>query len=152
MLRAYVIDSRDSWEKHLLLVEFDYNNRYHSIISIAPYEELCGRPCKTPVCWAELEDSLLLGLDLVRETTEKVAMIRDSIRIVQSRQKSCADKRRRPLEFIVGDLVMLKVSPLKGVGRFGKKGKLSRRYIRQFRVIKTNSVISYRLEFPDLMS
>ena len=115
MLRACVLDFQGSWEDHLPLVEFAYNNNYHSTIGMTPYEALYGRPCKSPICWAEPEDSLLLGPDFIRETTEMVTMIRDRILVAQSRQKSYSDKRRIPLEFEVGDLVMLKVSPMKGV-------------------------------------
>jgi len=115
---------------------------------MTPYEALYGRPCKSPICWAEPEDSLLLGPDLIRETTEKVAMIRDHILIAQSMQKSYADRRRRPLEFEVGDLVMLKVLPMKGVRRFGKRGKLAPRYIGPFRVISRIGDVSYRLDLP----
>src|ERR1700731_3882182 len=107
MLRACVIDFQGSWEEHLPLVEFTYNNSYQSTIGMAPYEVLYGRPCKSPICWAEPEDILLLGPDIIREMKEKVAMIRDRILTTQSRQKSYADKRRRPLEFEVGNLVML---------------------------------------------
>ena len=115
MLRACVIDFQGSWEDHIPLVEFAYNNSYQATIGMAPYEALYGRPCRSPICWAEPEDSLMLGPELVRQTTEKVALIRERILAAQSRQKSYADKRRRPLEFQVGDLVMLKVSPMKGV-------------------------------------
>lgn len=133
------------------LVEFAYNNSYHSTIGMAPYEALYGRPCRTPVCWAEPEDSLLLGPELVRETTEKVVMIRDRVRTAQSRQKSYADKRRRPLEFEVGDLVMLKVSPMKGVRRFGKRGKLAPRFVRPFSITERIGAVSYRLALPESM-
>jgi len=92
---------------------------------------LYGRPYKSLVCWAEPEDSLL---DLVRKTTEKIAVIQDHILAVQSRQKSYVNKRRRPLEFKVGDFAMLKVSPMKGVKCFEKKGKLAPRYIRPFMI------------------
>ena len=85
MLRACVIDFQGSWEEHLPLVEFAYNNSYHSTIGMAPYEALYGRPCRSLLCWAELEDSLLLGPELVRETTEKVTVIRDRILAAQSR-------------------------------------------------------------------
>ena len=107
------------------LIEFAYNNSYQATIDMAPYEALYGRPCRSPIYWAEPEDRLLLGPELIRETTEKVALIRDRIRAAQNRQKSYVDRRRRPLEFMVGDFVLLKVSPMKGVRRFGRKGKLT---------------------------
>jgi len=99
MLRARVLDFQGSCEDHLPLVEFACNNSYYFTIGMTPYEALYGRPCKSPICWAESEDSLLLGSDLVRETTKKVAMIRDRILAAHSRQKSFVDKKRIPLEF-----------------------------------------------------
>jgi transposase InsO family protein len=148
MLRACVLDFQGSWVEHLPLVEFAYNNSYQATIGMAPYEALYGRPCRTPLCWAEPEDSLLLGPDIVRETTDKVALIRGRILAAQSRQKSYADQRRRPLEFQVGDFVMLKVSPMKGVRRFGRKGKLAPRYVGPFRISERIGAVSYRLELP----
>lgn len=91
MLRACVIDFQGSWEGHLPLIEFAYNNSYHSTIGMAPYEALYGRPCRSPICWAESEDALLLGPYLVRETAEVVSIIRDRILAAQSRQKSYAN-------------------------------------------------------------
>ena len=132
MLRACVLDFQGRWEDHLPPVEFANNNNYHSTIGMAPYEALYERLCKSPICWAEPENDLLLGPDMIRETTEKISMIRDRILAAQSKHKSYANKRRRPLEFEVGDLVMLKISPMKGVGRFGKKGKLASKYIGPF--------------------
>ncbi|XP_062014311.1 uncharacterized protein LOC133730808 [Rosa rugosa] len=98
---------------------------------MAPYEALYGRPCRTPICWTEVGEKGLFGPALVLETTEKITTIRDRIQIAQSRQKSYADLKRRPVEFETGDYVFLKVSPMKGVVRFGKKGKLApRKYVR----------------------
>ena len=100
---------------------------------------------------AEPEDNLLWGPDLVREKTEKVVVIRDHILAVQSRQKCYTDKRRRLIEFEVGDFVMLKVSPMKGVKHFGKKGKLAPRYIEPFKIIERVKAVSYRLELPNTL-
>ena len=91
---------------------------------MAPFEALYGRPCRSLVCWAEVGDAPLLGLKIVRETTEKVALIQKRLATAQSRQKSYADKGRRPLSFEVGDHVFLKISPKRGLMRFGKSGKL----------------------------
>jgi hypothetical protein len=93
-----------------------------------------------------------LGPDLIRETTEKVALIRERILAAQSRQKSFADRRRRPLVFEVGDLVMLKVSPIKGVKRFGKKGKLAPRYVGPVRIIGRVGEVSYQVELPESLA
>nr|GFC48909.1 putative reverse transcriptase domain-containing protein [Tanacetum cinerariifolium] len=124
-LRACVIDFGSSWDKHLPLVEFSYNNSYHASIKAAPFEALYGRKCRSPICWSEVGESQLTGLKLVRETTEKIVQIKNRLLTARGRQKSYADLKRRLTEFEVGDKVMLKVSPWRGVIRFGKRGKLS---------------------------
>ncbi|GJY89495.1 putative reverse transcriptase domain-containing protein [Tanacetum coccineum] len=121
MLRACVIDFGKDWVKHLPLAEFSYNNSYHASIKAAPYEALYGRKCRSPVCWAEVEEAQLTGLELIQETTEKIVLIKQRIQAAQDRQKSYANLKQKPMEFEVGDRVMLKVSPWKGVVRFGKR-------------------------------
>ena len=146
-----MLDFGGSWEVHLPLAEFAYNNSYQASIGMAPFEALYGRPCRSPVCWAEVGDKNLLGPDLVQETTEKVAVIRERLRTAQSRQKSYADRRRRPLEFEVGDYVFLRVSPKKGLIRFrkaGSSGKLAPRFIGPFEIIGRVGAVSYRLALP----
>ena len=130
MLRACVLDHKGSWEEHFPLVEFAYNNRYQASIQMALYEALYGRPCRSPLCWTEVGESSITGPDFIRDTSEKVSLIRQHLLTAQSRQKSYADVRRRPLEFEIGDHVFLKVMPKRGVVRFGKSGKLSPRFIR----------------------
>ncbi|GJZ87014.1 putative reverse transcriptase domain-containing protein [Tanacetum coccineum] len=110
MLRACVIDFGGSWNIHLSLAEFSYNNSYHSSIRCAPFEALYGRKCRSPVLWAEIGDSRLIGPEMVQEMTDKVVVIRDRLKAARDRQKSYADNRRKPLEFQVSDHVMLKVS------------------------------------------
>ncbi|GJY63489.1 putative reverse transcriptase domain-containing protein [Tanacetum coccineum] len=127
MLRACVIDFGGSWDVHLPLAEFSYNNSYHSSIRCAPFEALYGRKCRSPVLWAEIGET-------------------------RDRQKSYADNRRKPLEFEVGDRVMLKVSPWKGVVRFGKKGKLAPRYVGPFEILERIGPVAYRLRLPDELS
>ena len=127
---------KGSWEEHLPLVEFAYNNSYQASIQRAPYEALYGSPCRSPLCWTEVRESSITGPDLIRDTSEKVSLIRQRLLTAQSRQKSYADVRHRPLEFEVGDHVFLKVMPKRGVrpekiqilgkrvnGHFGKNMK-----------------------------
>ena len=102
---------------------------------MAPFEALYGRKCRSPIGWFEVGDKVLLGPDLVNDATEKVKLIRERLTTAQSRQKSYADVRRKELEFDVGDYVFLKVSPMKGVMRFGKKGKLSPRFIGPYPIV-----------------
>ncbi|GKB88184.1 putative reverse transcriptase domain-containing protein [Tanacetum coccineum] len=125
MLRACVLDFGKGWDRHLPLVEFSYNN---------------------------IGDSQLTGLEIIHKTTEKIVQIKSRIQAARDRQKSYADVRRKPLEFQVGDKVMLKVSPWKGVIRFGKRGKLNTRYIGPFKIIAKIGTVSYRLELPEKLS
>nr|GEV20871.1 putative reverse transcriptase domain-containing protein [Tanacetum cinerariifolium] len=114
----------------------------------APYEALYGRKCRSPMCWAEVGEAQQTGPELIQETTEKIVLIKQRIQAAQDRQKSCADLKRKPMEFEVGDRVMLKVSPWKGVVRFGKRGKLNPRYVRPFKVLAKVGKVAYRLELP----
>ncbi|GJZ54481.1 putative reverse transcriptase domain-containing protein [Tanacetum coccineum] len=152
MLRACVMDFGGSWDTHLPLVEFSYNNSYHKSIKCAPFEALYGRKCRSPVIWAEVGESQLIGPEIVQETTEKVVQIKERLKTARSRQKSYADKRRKPLEFKVGDRVLLKVSPWKGVVRFGKKGKLAPRYVGPFEIVECVGPVAYRLRLPQELS
>ncbi|GJU27026.1 putative reverse transcriptase domain-containing protein [Tanacetum coccineum] len=149
MLRACVLDFRGSWDVQLLLVEFSYNNSYHSSVRCAPFEALYGRKCRSLIMWAEVGEGQLIGSELVQETTEKISQIKDRLKVARDRQKSYADKRRKPLEFSVGDYVFLKVSPCKGVVRFGKKGKLAPRFVGPFEIIKKVGSVAYRLDLPE---
>ncbi|KAI3775001.1 hypothetical protein L1987_49569 [Smallanthus sonchifolius] len=152
MLRACVIDFGNTWESHLPLVEFSYNNSYHTSIKAAPFEALYGRKCRSPICWAEVGDSQLTGPELVLETSEKIVQIRNRTAAARDRQKSYANKRRKPLEFQVGDKILLKVSPWKGVTRFGKRGKLNPRYVGPFKILKRIGPVAYQLNLPEGLS
>ena len=115
MLRTCVISSKGSWEKWLPLTEFSYNNSYQESIKMAPFEALYGQKCRTPLNWVEPRKRRYYSTDFVKKAKEQVCIIQQHIEAAQARQKSYADKRRRPLTFEVGDYVYLKVSPIKGV-------------------------------------
>ncbi|GJT54347.1 putative reverse transcriptase domain-containing protein, partial [Tanacetum coccineum] len=152
MLRACVIDFGNGWVKHLPLVEFSYNNSYHASIKAAPFEALYGRKCRSPVCWAEVGEVQLTGPEIVQETTEKIIQVKQRMQAARDRQKSYADLKRKPMDFEVEDKVMLKVSPWKGVVRFGKRGKLNPRFVGPFKVIKRVGDVAYKLELPEELS
>ncbi|XP_043811844.1 uncharacterized protein LOC122723519 [Manihot esculenta] len=148
MLRSCVIEFEGSWERYLPLIEFAYNNSYQASIKMAPYEALYGRKCRTPLCWTELSEAKLIGPDLVRETEEKVRTIKKRLKAASDRQKSYADLKRKDIAYEVGDKVFLKVSPWKRVLRFGKKGKLSPRFIGPYEITERVGLIAYRLALP----
>ncbi|KAA3460485.1 DNA/RNA polymerases superfamily protein [Gossypium australe] len=152
MLRGCVLDFRGSWEEFLPLAEFAYNNSYQASIKMAPYEALYGRKYRSPTCWTELGERQLLGPELVAETEDKVKLIQARLKEASDRQKSYADLKRRDVEFAVGDRVFLKVSPWKKVLRFGKKGKLSPRFIGPYKVLRRVGPVAYQLELPAELS
>ncbi|GJV70302.1 putative reverse transcriptase domain-containing protein [Tanacetum coccineum] len=152
MMRACEIDFGKGWDWHLLLVEFSCNNIYHTSIKAAPFEALYGRKCRSPVCWAEAEDAQLTGPEIFRETTKNIFQIKQRIQAARDRQKIFAEKNCKPLEFQVGDMVMLKVFPWKGLIRFGKRGKLNPHYIRPFKVLAKVGTVTYRLELLEQLS
>ncbi|GKB27971.1 putative reverse transcriptase domain-containing protein [Tanacetum coccineum] len=115
MLRACAIDFGKGWVNHFPLVEFSYNNSYHASIKAAPFEALYGRKCCSPVCWAEVGQVQLTGPEIVQETIEKIIQIKQRMQVACDRRKSYADLKCKPMEFQVGDKVMIKVSPWKGV-------------------------------------
>nr|GFB78893.1 putative reverse transcriptase domain, ribonuclease H-like domain, aspartic peptidase domain protein [Tanacetum cinerariifolium] len=141
MLRACAIDFGKGWVNHLPLVVFSYNNSYYATIKAAPFEALYGRKCPQ-----------ILGPELIQETTEKLFQIKERMQAARDRQKSYADLKRKPMEFQVGDKVMLKVSPWKGVVHFGKRGKLNPRYVGPFKVLERIGDVAYKLDLPEELS
>ena len=145
MLRACFLNLKGNWEERFPLVEFAFNNSYQASIHMAPFEALYGRPCRSPVCWTEVGERTTTSPDLVRDTSKKVELIRKRLLMAQSHYKSYADRRRRPLKSKVGDHVFLKVMPKRVVVKFGKRGKLSPRFIKPFELLKKVGTIAYRL-------
>jgi hypothetical protein len=119
---------------------------------MAPYEALYGRQCRTPLNWSEPGERNFFRPDMVKETGEKVQRIIHNLKKAQARQKSYADTHRIPLYFPVGDYVYLKVSPMKGISRFGVKGKLAPRYIVPFPILERYGIVAYRLQLPKTLS
>ncbi|GJX08439.1 putative reverse transcriptase domain-containing protein [Tanacetum coccineum] len=149
MLRACVLDFRGSWDVHLPLVEFSYKNSYNSSVRCAPFEALYGKKCRSPIMWPKVGKGQLIGPELVQETTDKISQIKDRLKAARDRQRSYADKRRKPLKFSVGDYVLLKMSPWKGVVCFEKKGKLTPRFVGPFEIVEKVGHVAYRLDFPE---
>ena len=147
-----MISFAKTWDECLPLAEFSYNNSYQKSLQMAPFEALYGRKCRSPLNWSEPGERVTFGPDLVTEAEEKVRVIQNHLKTAQSRQKSYSDKRRRPLEFEVGSWVYLRVSPMKGVHRFGVKGKLAPRYIGPFRILQQCGPVAYQLELPPHLS
>ncbi|KAJ0810336.1 putative nucleotidyltransferase, Ribonuclease H [Helianthus annuus] len=152
MLRSCVIDFGGNWDSYLPLAEFSYNNSYHTSIQMAPFEALYGRKCRSPISWHEIGQAQITGPELIQEATDKILQVRDNLLKARNRQKSYADKGRKPMEFETGDNVLLKVSPWKGVVRFGKKGKLAPRYVGPFKILERIGKVAYRLDLPEGLS
>ncbi|GJX43882.1 hypothetical protein Tco_0260558 [Tanacetum coccineum] len=121
-------------------------------IKAAPFEALHGRKCRSPACWAEVRDAQLTGPEIIHETMKKIIQIKRRIQAARDREKSYADRRCKPLEFEVGDKVMLKVSPWRGVIRFSKRGKLNPHYIGPFKILAKMGTVAYRLELLEQLS
>ncbi|KAL4273113.1 hypothetical protein GQ457_13G015450 [Hibiscus cannabinus] len=148
MLRACIIDFGRNWEENIPLVEFAYNNSYQTSIQIAPFEALYGRRCRTPICWSELGENKVLGPQMIQDTEKQVKIIHDRLKQALDRQKAYSNTKRQDVRYEVGDKVFLKISPWKKVLQFGKKGKLSPRYIGPFEVLEKVGPVAYRLALP----
>jgi len=148
LLRTCVLDHLGTWSEVLPLVEFTYNNTYHSSIGMAPYEALYGRRCRTPLCWQQDGEAVVLGPEFLQQTTKKVRVIQERMRATQSRQKSYVDKRRRPLEFDAGDHIFLRVTPTTGIGRALKSRKLNPRFIGPYQITRRIGPVAYEIALP----
>jgi hypothetical protein len=143
MLRACSLKHGGSWDKSLPYAEFSYNNSYQAGLKMAPFEALYGRKCRTPLYWNQTGESQVFGPEILQEAEKQVQIIKENLKMAQSRQKSYADNRRRDLVFEVEDYVYLKVSPMRGMRRFKVKGELSPHYIRPFPVLERKGEVAY---------
>jgi hypothetical protein len=152
MLRACTLKYGKSWIKSLPYAEFLYNNNYQTSIKMAPFEALYERQCRTLLFWSQTRESQVFRSEVLKDAERQVQMIRENLKIAQSRQKSYVDKKRRYLSFEVGDFVYLKVSPMRGTRRFKVKGKLAPRYVGPFQILDHKGEVAYQLELPPQLS
>ena len=151
LLKECVLEDRGSWDAYVPLIEFTYNNNFHSSIGMAPFEVLYGRRCRTPLCWYESGESAMLGPEIVSQTTKNVKMIRKGMKASQSRQKRYHDKRRKSLEFQEGYHVFLRITPVTGVGRVLKSKKLTPHFIGPYQITKKVGEVAYQVtQLPSL--
>jgi hypothetical protein len=148
MLRAFVLEHQGSWDQNLPWAEFSYNNSYQESLKMAPFEVLYRRRCRTPLNWIDPGEKVTFGLDLVKEAEATLRRIQDYLKATKLRQETYANKRSRPLEFEDGNHVYLRVSPMKGVKRFGVKGKLAPHYIEPFPILEKCGSVAYKLDLP----
>jgi hypothetical protein len=152
MFRACPLQDQSGWDKRLPYAEFSYNNNYQASLKMSPFQALYGRSCRTLLQWDQPREKQVFGPDILLEAKENIKMVRENIKIVQSRQLSYVDTRRRELSFEVGDFIYLKVSPIRGVRRFGVKGKLAPRYIGPYQILARCGEVAYQLSLPENLS
>jgi hypothetical protein len=152
MLRTCALQYGRSWDKNLSYAEFSNNNRYQESLKMAPFEILYGHRCRTPLFWSEAGERKVFGPSILQEAEKQVRMVRENLRVAQSRQKSYVDHRRRELSFEVGDFVYLKVSPMRGLCCFMVRGKLALRFIGPFKILEKRGEVAYQLELSSQLS
>jgi hypothetical protein len=152
MLRACALQDQSRWDKRLPYAEFSYNNSYQAGLKMSPFQLHYGRSCRTPLQWDQPGEKQVLGPDILLEAEANIKMVWENLRIVQSMQQSYADTRRRELSFEVGDFVYLKVSSIRGVRRFGVKGKLAPRYVGPYQILARRGEVAYQLSLPEGLS
>jgi hypothetical protein len=119
---------------------------------MSPFQALYGRSCRTPLQWDQPGQKQVFGPDILLEAEENIKVVRENLKIVQSRQRSYVDTRRRDMSFEVGDFVYLKVSPISGVRRFGVRGKLAPHYIGPYQILARHGEVAYQLSLPENLS
>jgi hypothetical protein len=142
------MEYQGSWDKNQPWVEFSYNNSYQESLKMAPFVVLYGRRCRTPLNWIEPGEKVIFGPDIVKEAEMTVHRVQENLKAGKSCQETYANKRRRPLVFEVGDHVYLRVLPMKGLKRFGVKGRLAPRYLRPFPILEMCGTVAYKLDLP----
>jgi len=148
LLRTCILYHLGAWDEVLPLIEFTYNNSFYVSIGMAPYEALYGRKCRTPLCWYQDGEAVLVGLELLEKTTENVRLVRNRMQASQSRQKAYTDRRRRPLEFEARDHVFLRVTQTTGVGRALCSRKLSPKFLSPYQISRRIGPVAYEIALP----
>jgi len=148
LLRICVLDHLGNWDEILTLVEFTYNNNYQASIEMTPFKTLYGRKCKTPLCWFQDGENVVIGPTLIQQTNEKVKTIQKRLKTSLERQKSYANQRRRPLEFSVGEHVFFRVTLFTGVGRAIKSKKLTLKFIGPYQILRIIGPMAYEIALP----
>jgi hypothetical protein len=152
MLRACALQDKIGWDRRLPYAEFSYNNSYHTSLKMSPFQALYGRNCITPLHWDQPRERQVFSPEILLEAEENIRMVRENLKVAQSRKQSYADTRRRDPSFKVGDYVYLKVSHIRGTKRFGVKGKLAPRYIGPYQIQARHGEVAYQLSLPETLS
>jgi hypothetical protein len=152
MLRTCALQDKLGWDKRLSYAEFSYNNSYQASLKTSPFQAFYGRNYRTLLHWDQPGERQVFGPDILLEAEDNIRMVWENMKIAQSRQRSYADTRRRELSFEVEDYVYLKVSPIRGIKRFGVKGKLAPRYIEPYQIQARHGEVAYQLSLPESLS
>ncbi|WVZ76066.1 hypothetical protein U9M48_024068, partial [Paspalum notatum var. saurae] len=149
----WVVMDRLTKVAHFIPVNTTYSGAsYQASLKKSPFEALYGRRCRTPLFWNQKGEKQVFGPNLIRDAEQQIKMVRENLRVAQSRQKSYADVRRKNLTFKVDDFMYLKVSPMRGIRRFNMKEKLAPRYIGPFKIVERKGKVAYKLELPPNLS
>jgi hypothetical protein len=152
MVKACALQYARRWDKSLSYAKFSNNNSYQESLKMAPFEMLYGQWCRTPLFWSETGERKVFGPDILQEAEKQVRIVRENLRVAQSRQKNYTDHRRRELSFEVRDFVYLMVSPMRGLRCFKIRGKLTPRFIWPFKILEKRGEVAYQLELPSQLS